>query len=90
MIPGPHIAVVLRHVALCAGRDKVAPNGHPALRLWRHVVERYLLGLAPAVGAGTIPGVDDLAPEAVFCDTFRDKLRFFNPIGHVLLGEDRE
>ena len=55
MIPGPHVAVVFADVAFCAGRNKVAPNGHPSARLGYHVVERDLLGLAPAVGAGTIP-----------------------------------
>jgi len=74
VIPGPHVAVVFADVAFCAGRDKVAPDSHPAVGLWRHVVERDLLRLAPAVGAAAVPGVDDLAPEAALCDPLGDQL----------------
>ena len=74
LIPLPNIAVVFADVALCAGRDKVPPNGHPAVRLGDYVVKRDLVGLAPAIGASTIPGVDDLAPETALCGPLGDQL----------------
>ena len=84
MIPGPHVAVVFADVALCAGRNKVGAIGRAALCLWRHVVERDFLRLAPAVGAAAAPGVDDLAPEAALCDPLGDQLRSLNSVGSHL------
>jgi hypothetical protein len=38
------------------------------------MVERDFFWLASAVGARTVPRIDDLPPEAIFGDTFGNKL----------------
>jgi hypothetical protein len=74
VIPGPHIAVIFGDVALCAGRDKIGAIGRAPLGLRDDVIKCDLFRLAAAVGAATLPAVDDLSPEAVFGDTFGNKL----------------
>ena len=49
------------------------------------MIERDLLGLAPAVGAGSIPGINDLAPEAALCELLGHQHRSLNVGRH--LGE---
>jgi len=82
--------MVFAYVAASASRNKIGPHCHAPLDLWNYMVERDFFRLIAAVGAVTIPSVDDLASKAVFGDTFGNKLRTFNFVGHLLLGKDRE
>jgi hypothetical protein len=74
LIPLPNITVVLADVAASAGRDKVRGDRHATFDLGDDVIKRDLLGLAAAVGAASLPAVDDLPPETVFGNTFGNKL----------------
>ena len=74
LIPPPNITVVLADVAASAGRDKVRGDRHATFDLGDDVIERDLLGLTAAIGATSLPAVDDLSPKAVFGDTFGNKL----------------
>ena len=74
MVPLPNVAVVLADVAASTGRNKVGGDRHATLDLGGHMIERDLLGLAAAVGAATLPAVDNFPPKAVFGDTFGNKL----------------
>lgn len=49
------------------------------------MIERDLLWLAPAVGAGSIPGINDLAPEAALYEPLGHQHRSLNVGRH--LGE---
>jgi len=48
------------------------------------MIKRHLLRLAAAVGAGTTPGLDDLAPERTFGDPFCDQHRPFDTVARHL------